>query len=184
MRRRLVHLGAWLSATSCAVTVSWFGVHRVLSETVYDFPRTLPVIDEESTPPPSPKPQASSTHRPKPPPPPTVSRSSPPARPSSTRPSSTPPKTSSPPPSQSTTPTKQPERGTIRSVATTGGRAVFEVRDNEADLVSATPNAGYDVTVWESPNGIQVSFSDASNTSSVHCTWGNGAPPQIYRVER
>ncbi|MFB7514919.1 hypothetical protein [Streptomyces sp. NPDC056144] len=43
MRRGLVHALAWSLATGAAVTLSWWGVHSVLSGTVYDPPRALPL---------------------------------------------------------------------------------------------------------------------------------------------
>ncbi|MFE6852880.1 hypothetical protein ACFVDH_19065, partial [Streptomyces sp. NPDC057674] len=43
MRRGLVHALAWSLATGAAVTLSWWGVHTVMSGTVYDPPRALPL---------------------------------------------------------------------------------------------------------------------------------------------
>ena len=43
MQRGLVHALAWSLATGAAVTLSWFGVHTVMSGTAYDPPRALPI---------------------------------------------------------------------------------------------------------------------------------------------
>ncbi|PBO31617.1 hypothetical protein CLM84_01480, partial [Streptomyces albidoflavus] len=45
MRRGVLHALAWTAATGAAVTLSWFGVHTVLSGTVYDPPRALPLTE-------------------------------------------------------------------------------------------------------------------------------------------
>jgi hypothetical protein len=48
MGRPLVHAAAWVLATSAAATLSWFGVHTVLTGTEYDPPRTLPLAGDAS----------------------------------------------------------------------------------------------------------------------------------------
>ncbi|NEB78255.1 hypothetical protein G3I40_23980, partial [Streptomyces sp. SID14478] len=62
MRRGLVHTVAWLLATLAAVTLSWWGVHTVMSGTAYDPPRAMPVVAADESD--SASPLASSTHRP------------------------------------------------------------------------------------------------------------------------
>ena len=57
-----MHALAWSLATGAAVTLSWWGVHTVMSGTAYDRPRALPISADATTQ--GAKPQASSTQRP------------------------------------------------------------------------------------------------------------------------
>ncbi|CAM5554755.1 hypothetical protein SCALM49S_03974 [Streptomyces californicus] len=50
MRRGLVHVLAWTLSTGAAVTLSWWGVHTVLSGTLYDRPRAVPVRRQRGRP--------------------------------------------------------------------------------------------------------------------------------------
>ncbi|MFD2121473.1 hypothetical protein ACFSNO_20660 [Streptomyces cirratus] len=43
MHRGLLHAFAWTLATGAAVTLSWWGVHTVMSGTAYDPPRAVPL---------------------------------------------------------------------------------------------------------------------------------------------
>ncbi|MFD8027164.1 hypothetical protein ACFV3F_00075, partial [Streptomyces sp. NPDC059717] len=43
MVKGLVHVLAWSVATGAAVTLSWWGVHTVMTGTAYDPPRALPI---------------------------------------------------------------------------------------------------------------------------------------------
>lgn len=74
MQRGLVHALAWTLATGAAVTLTWWGVHTVMTGTAYDPPRAVPV-SVGSGPPQrigqsTGEPLVSSTHRTSPPPPP------------------------------------------------------------------------------------------------------------------
>ncbi|MFZ3594750.1 hypothetical protein [Streptomyces sp. BH104] len=164
-RRRLVHGAAWLLATGAAVTLSWWGVHTVMAGTVYDPPHALPVAATQGEPTAKP-PVSSSTHRPEP----SASASAPSASPSRTshapRPTPT-PRTTSPAP---------PPSGSVKSYATAGGRAVFDLRKSSATLVSATPAAGWSVQVWKQPTWIRVEFTSADKKVSAFCTWHDHAP--------
>ncbi|MFD6304818.1 hypothetical protein ACFWFF_17360, partial [Streptomyces sp. NPDC060223] len=62
MRRGLVHVLAWSLATGAAVTLSWWGVHSVMTGTAYDPPRALPITAGDVTTPQA-KPLATSTER-------------------------------------------------------------------------------------------------------------------------
>lgn len=184
MRRRLVYSGAWLLSTGAAVTLSWFGVHTVLAGGDHALPRTLPVSDSA---PPGTPPRASSTHRP----PPSPSRtSSPPA----SRPAG-PPASSRPAggggsghgagrqsPSGSQRPGGQDSGGTVRGTEVPGGRAVFDMGDDSASLVSATPDGGWDMQVWRERTWIRVTFSKDGASSSVFCRWDDG-PPRIDKYQ-
>ncbi|MFI6766816.1 hypothetical protein [Streptomyces sp. NPDC050355] len=180
MQRGLVHAAAWTLATGAAVTLSWFGVHTVLSGTAYDAPRALPLsgqvassgTDGEATP------QASSTHRPKPSatagrsPSPADGKPSKPATPSTG--GATRPGRSAAPPGGS----GYPSRGEIKSYSTAGGRVVFSVAGSSAELVSATPNSGWEMQVWKQEQWIRVDFTGSGAHTSVFCTW-NGHPPAV-----
>ncbi|MQS02152.1 hypothetical protein FNX44_009745, partial [Streptomyces sp. OF1] len=91
MRRGLVHATAWTAATAAAMTLSWFGVRTVLTGTVYDRPRAMPLGDDSGFA--GAAPQASSTSRPKAP-------EDPPSEPDPS-PTDKPPSTARPTPSSS-----------------------------------------------------------------------------------
>lgn len=179
-RRRLVHAAAWTLATGAAVTLSWWGVHTVLAGTAYDPPRALPV----SGAPAKAEPRSSSTHRPKPTSSsPTASRS--PSASSGKQTPSRPPDTGSAPdpePSHSRqSPASPSSSGKVESTSVDGGRAVFDMGKRSATLVSATPNAGWDMRVWKSQQWIRVTFTKSDGTeTSVFCRWDEGAP----RIEK
>lgn len=185
MRRGLVHSVAWLCATGAAVTLSWWGVHTVMSGTAYDPPRALPVAGADASD--GALPVSSSTHRPEPSPPATSSGPSakPSAHPSSTPSGSAPgpgagtgsgSTPSSPPPSTSSQPPGTASSGTVKSYETAGGRAVFDLGDTSATLVSATPNSGWSVQVWKQTTWIRVEFSAGEQRVSVFCTWHDHRP--------
>ncbi|MFI7382926.1 hypothetical protein [Streptomyces sp. NPDC049813] len=178
MRRGLVHAVAWLLATGAAVTLSWWGVHTVMSGTAYDPPRALPVVADASG---SAAPLASSTHRPGP----SSSSGSPSgassdaARPSGSPGPETPAaprRTPSAPPRPGTSPPGTASAGTVKSYATAGGRAVFDLGTTSATLVSATPAAGWSVQVWKQPTWIRVEFTSGDQRVSAFCTWHDHRP--------
>lgn len=174
MGRPLVHAAAWFLATSAAVTLSWFGVHTVLAGTEYEPPRTLPLSDGSSTA----RPGSPSTEQPEPSP----SRSSSPPGSESSKP----PKSPSPsgtghpsrPPGETGKPSSPAYEGDVRGAQVSGGRAVFDMKDDYATLVSATPDDGWETQVWKDSTWIRVTFSNGEETSSVFCRWDDG-PPRI-----
>lgn len=167
MRRGLVHVLAWLLATGAAVTLSWWGVHTVMTGTAYDPPRALPVTAADAgvrdakspsrTPSPSPTPSRERTVRPT----------------ETPAPAHTPARTPSPSPTASAT-----ASGRVRSYDTDGGRAVFDLRPADAALVSATPGTGWSIQVWKTESWIRVEFSRGADRVSVFCTWHDG-PPRV-----
>ncbi|REK90640.1 hypothetical protein DY245_09190 [Streptomyces inhibens] len=183
MQRGLVHAAAWTLATGAAVTLSWFGVHTVLSGTAYDAPRALPLSDQVASSGAQAdggaSPRVSSTHRPRPStsagrsPSHTDDKPSKPATPSPTgatrsqRPATSPPGSSAP-----------ASDGRIKSYSTTGGRVVFDLDSRSAELVSATPNSGWEMQVWKQDQWIRVDFTGGTAHTSVICTW-NGHPPIV-----
>ncbi|MEU0029807.1 hypothetical protein [Streptomyces sp. NPDC006335] len=164
MRRGLVHVLAWLLATGAAVTLSWWGVHTVMAGTAYDPPRALPITAAEATTQES-RPLASPT--------PTRTERATPSRSPSPAPRTTTAKPS--PSSKSPSPTAS---GRVRSYDTDGGRAVFDLGEKSATLVSATPGTGWSMQVWKTESWIRVEFSSGADRVSVFCTWHDG-PPRV-----
>ncbi|WP_129263266.1 hypothetical protein [Streptomyces sp. M3] len=184
MQRGLVHAMAWSLATGAAATLSWWGVHTVMSGTAYDPPRAVPISVGARGGQATDIPVSSSTHRalPSPSPSPTASRTTAPKTPSPSR------KPSSRPPSASRSPAKSSPpaaaSGEVESYPTRGGRVVLELAADSAKLVSATPEPGWSMQVWTNPEWIRVDFSDgAGATVSVFCTW-NGHPPVVEVVDQ
>ncbi|MFF3496710.1 hypothetical protein ACFYWS_35840 [Streptomyces sp. NPDC002795] len=161
-RRRLTHGVAWVLATGASVTLSWWGVHTVMTGTVYDPPQALPVAATQDEPEAEP-PVSSSTRRPEPSASP--SRTSPPAS-----------RSASPSPRPRTTSPAPPSTGSVKNYATAGGRAVFDLQKTSATLVSATPAAGWSVQVWKQPTWIRVEFTSGEKKVSAFCTWHDHAP--------
>ncbi|WP_328364062.1 hypothetical protein OG800_31880 [Streptomyces sp. NBC_00445] len=161
MRRGLIHVLAWTLATGAAVTLSWWGVHTVMAGTAYDPPRALPITSGDATTQES-KPLASSTAR---------------ATPSS-EPPSTPTPRATPSASVSTqAPSPSPTAsGRVKSYDTEGGRAVFDLGESSATLVSASPAAGWSMQVWKTETWIRVEFAQGADRVSVFCTWHDSAP--------
>ncbi|KOG36118.1 hypothetical protein [Streptomyces resistomycificus] len=169
MRRGLVHVLAWMLATGAAATLSWWGVHTVMEGTAYDPPRALPVTTADATTQES-KPLASSTARESLSPRPVSPSPSPDDR--SPKPASgTPARTSDPSPSPSAS-------GQVKSYDTDGGRAVFDLGETSATLVSATPGTGWSMQVWKTESWIRVEFASGTDRVSVFCTWHDG-PPRV-----
>ncbi|MCX5198350.1 hypothetical protein OOK31_31440 [Streptomyces sp. NBC_00249] len=178
MRRGLVHAMAWLLATAAAVTLSWWGVHTVMSGTAYDPPLAVPLAT---------RPLSSSTQRADPPPPPSPTPSavpsptpSPSASPSASpsgsapagKPKSSPPAGARPAPA----PAPEPGGGEVKGYTVTGGRVVLDLGAASAELVSATPAAGWRMQVWKQDVWIRVTFTRDGRESSVFCTWHDTAP--------
>ncbi|MER7928920.1 MULTISPECIES: hypothetical protein [unclassified Streptomyces] len=162
----LVHVLAWSLATGAAVTLSWWGVHTVMTGTAYDPPRALPITAvgataQEATPPASATPRPESSPSPSSTPAPTPTRS----------PSAAPTKTAatSPPPAASPS-------GQVRSYDTDGGRVVLDLAPDYVTLVSATPGTGWAMQVWKTDSWLRVEFTKGTDKVSVICTWHDGAP--------
>ncbi|MGN9816089.1 hypothetical protein ACTMUQ_12170 [Streptomyces sp. SD11] len=180
MRRGLVHVLAWSLATGAAVTLSWWGVHTVMTGTAYDPPRALPIAADGAAR--GAKPLSSSTSRPESPAgsaaSPSKSRSprangsasaTPPASPSSS------PSPSRSKPAGAASPSAGAS-GEVKSYDTDGGRVVFALGKTSASLVSATPASGWSMQVWKTETWIRVEFSSGADRVSVFCTWHDSAP--------
>ncbi|MFD9395862.1 hypothetical protein ACFWBB_35520 [Streptomyces sp. NPDC060000] len=167
MRRGLVHVLAWSLATGAAVSLSWWGVHTVMTGTAYDPPRALPLSAAEATtqvskPPASPTGRPSAAHSPSP---------SPSRTPATPAPSRTVAASPSPSPTSTTS-------GQVKSYDTDGGRVVFDLGEASATLVSATPGPGWSMQVWKTQSWIRVEFGSGADRVSVFCTWHDG-PPRV-----
>ncbi|TWF87303.1 hypothetical protein FHX78_114310 [Streptomyces capillispiralis] len=182
MRRGLVHVLAWLLATGAAVTLSWWGVSTVMTGTAYDPPRALPIAAAGEDDPAGEQsdPVSSSTRRPS-----GAERSrdaevsrKPSAEPEapSRAPDPEPPRTAAPTPSSS--PAAPSATGRVEGYDTKGGRAVFDLGETSASLVSATPGAGWSMQVWKTESWIRVEFTSGADRVSVFCTWHDG-PPRV-----
>ncbi|MFF7726980.1 hypothetical protein [Streptomyces sp. NPDC008001] len=174
VRRGFLQALAWALATAAATAVSWYGVRTVLTGTAYEPPRALPISG--TTPPlvPAVGEPASSARAPEP---------------SSSAPASAAPSAKSAAPAPETgagrrTGGQQPPPGTggVKSYPVRGGRAVFDLGEASAALVSATPDEGWQMRVWKQSAWIRVDFMAGTRTTSVFVTW-NGHPPRVQTVE-
>ncbi|KES07052.1 hypothetical protein BU52_10670 [Streptomyces toyocaensis] len=175
MRSGLVHVLAWLLATGAAVTLSWWGVSTVMEGTAYDPPRALPiaVAEEES------RAVSSSTRRPSAGPSKDAAESRKPTDghgTASREPEPEPSLTGAP--ATSSAPPPPAASGDVKSYDTKGGRAVFDLGETSASLVSASPGAGWSMRVWKTETWIRVEFAAGADRVSVFCTWHDG-PPRV-----
>lgn len=167
---------AWTLATGAAVTLSWWGVHTVMSGTAYDPPLAVPLAAQ---------PLSSSTHRAQPPESPSASPSpsespaepaTPSAEPSTGKPS---PKAS--PPSLYRQPDDEAS-GKVQAYPVSGGRVVYSLGASSCELVSATPAAGWRMQVWKQDVWIRVTFTRDGREVSVFCTW-HDHPPLVEIID-
>ncbi|MFE0043364.1 hypothetical protein [Streptomyces albireticuli] len=177
VRRGMMRALLWALATTVAMAVSWYGVRTVLAGTAYEPPRALPIsgVAAPTTAVPATRAPASEP-------------SASPSRPVGTEAPPTPrtPSPTSPEPGPVRSAEAAPERGTgageVKSFQVRGGRAVFDLGESAATLVSATPDEGWRMRVWKQTAWIRVDFVAGERTTSVFVTW-NGHPPHVQRVE-
>ncbi len=172
---------AWMLATGAAVTLCWWGVHTVMSGTAYDRPLAVPLATQPLSSPtrsaqpshsPSPSPSASASGSPSPGP-----SASPTAGPSVGGPAQK--------PSASPDGRQQPvgqDAGKVKAYPVSGGRVTFSLGTSSAELVSATPAAGWRMQVWKQDFWIRVTFTLDGREVSVFCTWHNH-PPVVEIVD-
>ncbi|MGW0030859.1 hypothetical protein ACWDXD_13660 [Streptomyces sp. NPDC003314] len=200
MRRGLVHALAWSLATGAAVTLSWWGVHTVLSGTVYDPPRALPLpagsfdgsygsgggpLTSSTRYPGTDGPSASTTPSDGPTPSATPSTTPPRPDPTTEAPAKSPPATVPPSSGSGSGSGNGPGSGTgsgsgsganVKSYAVDGGRVAFDLGETSAELVSATPAPGWQMQVWKQTTWIRVTFTRDGRELSVFCVWHDTAP--------
>ncbi len=64
----------------------------------------------------------------------------------------------------------------MKSYAVDGGRVAFDLGETSAELVSATPAAGWQMQVWKQTTWIRVTFTRDGRELSVFCVWHDTAP--------
>ncbi|SIR33604.1 hypothetical protein SAMN05421833_1087 [Microbispora rosea] len=212
MRRTAGYLIAWCGATALAVGVSWLGVRDVLRSAILDEAPLAPVVavaaplsaspgasapaprstpdggasggtsEEPSEEPSGPRPSGGAT----------------PGRPSPSRPAATPVRTArtspAPRPARATRPARSTESSPaarqpkatggerLHTFTLKGGRATIAVTSADCRVVTATPNDGYEVKVWEADQWLRVAFLQDTRESSAFCTW-NALPPRLDTYE-
>jgi hypothetical protein len=173
MHRGVVHVLAWSLATGAAVTLSWWGVSTVMEGTAYDPPRALPIAAAEE------QALSSSTRRPSSEPSKDAGESREPSdEPDKATRKPEPKPSRSSPPATSPAPPPPAASGEVKGYDTKGGRAVFDLGETSASLVSATPGAGWSMQVWKTESWIRVEFTSGADRVSVFCTWHDG-PPRV-----
>ncbi|MFH8383059.1 hypothetical protein ACH4E7_19240 [Kitasatospora sp. NPDC018058] len=177
MRNGLVQLGAWAAATGAAVALSWLGVHAVLTDAAFEQPTALPL--------PSPRADGTPyTATATPDQPRTSAQDGPTPAPASPTATATRPPTVAPatPPARRPTPTAT-ATSTVRSYPIPGGRVALDIRADRASLVSATPDPGWQMQVWNGDQWMRVDFTKGDQANSVFVYW-NGHPPIVETAIR
>jgi hypothetical protein len=156
---------AWAAGTAIAVTLAWLGAQVVLRDAVAGRPQS-PVLGAAApgspqpagSPSPGPRHRPSSPGSPSPSPSPSPSRDAP-----------------SPAPSRPAAAGPSPE-GTVRSYALSGGEVTLLIARASAQLVTASPAAGFSVQTWSGAGWLRVDFSQGRDVSSLSATWNGHAP--------
>ncbi|MFF1873394.1 hypothetical protein [Streptomyces sp. CB03911] len=181
MRNGLVQLGAWAAATGAAVALSWLGVHAVLTGAAFEQPTALPL------PSPAAKDVAESESATRSPSASRVESTPEAALGTATQRAaapSTPPPSSPPVPAPSTAAAARKTAATsVRSFLVPGGRVALDLRPTSAELVSATPDPGWQMQVWHGDQWMRIDFSKGGDANSVFVTW-NGHEPDVQTVVR
>ncbi|MGF1431161.1 hypothetical protein ACQRUO_32290, partial [Kitasatospora sp. LaBMicrA B282] len=76
-----------------------------------------------------------------------------------------------------------PSPGTVRSYLVPGGRVALDMQPADAELVSATPDPGWQMQMWNGDQWLRIDFTHGNSTNSVFVTW-NGHPPDVQTVVR
>jgi hypothetical protein len=83
----------------------------------------------------------------------------------------------------STPPAGSGTGSSVHSYLVPGGRVAVNLRPDSAELVSAVPDPGWQMQVWNGDQWLRVDFSQGASTNSVFVTW-NGHPPDVQTVVR
>ncbi|GGO19950.1 hypothetical protein [Microbispora bryophytorum] len=182
MRRAAGYLIAWCGATALAVGVSWLGVRDVLRSAILDEAPLAPVVAvvahlSASPGVPTPTPQGTSGGG------------------ASKEPTEEPPEEPSGEPSEKphgpagsaeSSPAAQQRKAaggeSLHTFTLEGGRATIAVTSADCRVVTATPNDGYEVKVWEADQWLRVAFLRDTHESSAFCVW-NALPPRLDTYE-
>ncbi len=202
MRRAAGYLIAWCGATALAVGVSWLGVRDVLRSAILDEAPLAPVVAVAAPLPaspgvPAPTPQGTpdggasggTSEAPSEEPPAHRSPSPPtatPVRTARTSPAPRPARATRPARSAEPSPTARQRKAadgeSLHTFTLKGGRATIAVTSADCRVVTATPNDGYEVKVWEADQWLRVAFLRDTHESSAFCTW-NALPPRLDTYE-
>ncbi|GGO14604.1 hypothetical protein GCM10010116_29460 [Microbispora rosea subsp. aerata] len=87
-----------------------------------------------------------------------------------------------PQPSPASKPRKTSSGESLHTFTLTGGRATIAVTAKDCHVVTATPNDGYEVKVWETDQWLRVAFLQDAHESSAFCVW-NVLPPRLDTYE-
>ncbi|MER7585573.1 hypothetical protein [Kitasatospora sp. NPDC097691] len=179
MRNGLVQLGAWAAATGAAVALSWLGVHAVLTGAAFEQPAALPLpsAKADGTPySPTATPGQPSSAEQSAAPTPTQPTSPPATATHGTTPAATAPPTRRPTPTPTAT-------STVKSYPIPGGKVALDLQPDRASLVSATPDPGWQMQVWNGPQWMRIDFTKDDQANSVFVYW-NGHPPIVETAVR
>ncbi len=188
MRRGLVQTGAWAVATGAAVALSWLGVNTALSEAAFEPPQAPPLPTTSSAAVPPSTAGASVTVPDRTAPDVTTLGGTAPSQ--TTQPPTVPTATVPTPVAHSPAATHRiPVSGsgsatpsTVQSYLLPGGRVALDIHPDSAELVSAIPDAGWQMSRWNGDQWMRIDFkSDSGRVSSLFVTW-NGHPPDIQSV--
>lgn len=169
----------WTVATGLGMGVSWFGVRPVIDAAVPDRPAAFPVTEPHS------EPAVTVTPRAGVPP----SGSGAPAPPASRRPPSPSApasvSASAPPPPVTIDGWLSVGDGTfLRSFRLSGGDATVRAGPGTVDLISATPRAGWIMTVRPTDDDrVVVNFTALLRHATLDVTWDDGDTPAVEVTE-
>lgn len=170
MRARIGFLAVWVATTVTGMVISWAGVGDAVRGTTLAGPDLAAEVPVRQGRPPVPAPSSG-----EPAPSPSPSSSSP-------RPGSGGASTAAPGGGRSASPKPSQAPGeTVRTYTVKSGRVVLALSDDEARLVSATPDDGFRAKVWLQSKWLRVDLTDDVHGSAVFAKW-NGHPPiiQVY----
>ncbi|MEE1785959.1 hypothetical protein PUR71_24105 [Streptomyces sp. SP17BM10] len=179
MRNGLVQLGAWAAATGAAVALSWFGVHAVLTGDAFEQPKALPLPSPATgggplTPAASPAEERSA---------PQPDGSAQPVSPSAVSSRTPASAATAAPTSHRPVPAATTATSSVKSYPVPGGRVALDIRPDRASLVSATPDPGWQMQVWNGDQWMRVDFTKDNQANSVFVYW-NGHPPVVETAVR
>lgn len=180
MRNGLVQLGAWAAATGAAVALSWLGVHAVLTGAAFEQPTALPLPSPKADG--TPYSPTAAPEQPRPAEQPATPTPTQPTSPAATATHGTTPAATAPPPTRRPTPTPTPT-STVKSYPIPGGKVALDLMPDRASLVSATPDPGWQMQVWNGPQWMRIDFTRDDQANSVFVYW-NGHPPIVETAVR
>lgn len=71
----------------------------------------------------------------------------------------------------------------MKSYPVPGGKVALDIRPDKASLVSATPDPGWQMQVWNGDQWMRVDFTKGEQANSVFVYW-NGHPPVVETAIR